>query len=210
MQSPQNPLHTKVYPYYTRLWVEKHRKIKQGDVVVDAGAYLGGFAIYAAKKVGNKGKVISFEQDPKNFKKLKENINKSGLNNIILSNKALGSLQRRIQLESDNHFSSSIIKAGNMPVYTIGQVTLDNELERLGVKGVDVLKMNIEGAETGAIKGAIKTLKDASYVAISSHIVNGKHTVYDIEPMLRRLGFKTRIEKRIFKFTKHLDLYGTR
>lgn len=68
--------------------------------------------------------------------------------------------------------------------------------------------MNIEGAETKAIRGSVKTLKNTDYVSISSHPVNGRHTGYDIEPILKKIGFRTLIERRIFQFTKHLDLYG--
>jgi predicted RNA methylase len=41
--------------------------IGKGDIVVDAGANNGVFTVMASVLVGNKGKVISIEPDPRNF-----------------------------------------------------------------------------------------------------------------------------------------------
>jgi len=201
---------THLYPLYTKMWVERFRKLKQGDVVVDAGAFWGGFATYAGRRVGKRGRIISFEPDPVNFSVLRMKVLKSGLGNVALVNKALGDLSRKIEFESSKHFSSAVIKRGDNPKCLVEQTTLDRVLGELGVRRVNVLKVNIEGSEVGAILGANKTLKNTEYVAISSHEIGGKHTAYDIEPMLKKYGFKTRLVRRTFRFTGHVDLYGFR
>src|SRR5271157_4660105 len=43
-------------------------KIKKGDIIVDAGAYIGEFSLIASKIVGGEGKVIAYEPDPENYK----------------------------------------------------------------------------------------------------------------------------------------------
>jgi len=58
---------------------ELYRKLKLGDVVVDAGAYPGDYAVFAARKVGKAGKVICFEPDSKNRRILRKNLEKEGL-----------------------------------------------------------------------------------------------------------------------------------
>ena len=46
--------------------------IKEGDVVVDLGANIGYFSLLASKLVGSKGKVFSFEPEPKNYQYLNQ------------------------------------------------------------------------------------------------------------------------------------------
>jgi hypothetical protein len=43
-------------------------KPKEGDIVVDCGAHIGKYTIYASKLVGSRGKVLSIEPEPKNLK----------------------------------------------------------------------------------------------------------------------------------------------
>ncbi|GAG43525.1 unnamed protein product, partial [marine sediment metagenome] len=143
----KNFIHTYIYPCYTRLWVERFWQIKEGDIVVDAGAYLGGFAIYTARKVGHTGKVICFEPDPNNLKVLKKNVSKSGYKNISVVGKTLGKEKGEVAIESSNHFSSSVIKTGKGSLNIVVQTTLDEELKKLNVDNVDLIKMNIEGSE---------------------------------------------------------------
>jgi len=76
------------YPIYIRFWAERFYKIKEGQIVIDAGTYLGGFTFYAAKKVGRTGKVVAFEPDPNNFKILESIIDHAkthGLRDILIS-----------------------------------------------------------------------------------------------------------------------------
>ncbi len=101
----QQIIHQYFYPFYIRRWAERFCEVKNGQTVVDAGSYLGGFTFYAAKKVGQTGKVIAFEPDPKNFEILKKGVKISNLKNIILINKALGNNIKEIELESDNVLS---------------------------------------------------------------------------------------------------------
>jgi len=185
---------------------------KEGQIVVDAGAYLGGFSIYAAKKVGKRGKVFAFEPDPKNLKTLKESIKKSNLKNIVLINKALGDTVREVKLESANHYSSIVIKTSKKTILEVQQTTLDNEMKNLGISKVHFIKMNIEGAEVIAVRGALQTLTNVEHIAISCHTVNGKSTASVIEPLLKQSGFKTKVLKRrkiIIDFG-HIDIYGFR
>jgi len=180
---------------------------KKAKIVVDAGAYLGGFSIYAAKKVGKRGKVFAFEPDPKNLKTLKESIKKSNLKNIVLINKALGDTVREVKLESANHYSSIVIKTSKKTILEVQQTTLDNEMKNLGISKVHFIKMNII-----AVRGALQTLTNVEHIAISCHTVNGKSTASVIEPLLKQSGFKTKVLKRrkiIIDFG-HIDIYGFR
>ncbi|MEM3406001.1 MAG: FkbM family methyltransferase [Candidatus Pacearchaeota archaeon] len=58
--------------------------LKKGDIVIDAGAYIGLFTLYASKKVGKNGLVIAYEPDPENYKNLLENIKLNKCKNVKL------------------------------------------------------------------------------------------------------------------------------
>ena len=96
----QQFFHQYFYPVYIRRWAERFHEVEGGQIVVDAGSYLGGFTFYTAKKVGKAGKVIAFEPDPRNFEILKKSVDNSKLENIILINKALGNTVKKVELES--------------------------------------------------------------------------------------------------------------
>ncbi|MBU5574844.1 MAG: FkbM family methyltransferase [Candidatus Aenigmarchaeota archaeon] len=61
-----------------------YNDIKKGDIVIDAGAYIGLFTLYASKKVGKNGLVIAYEPDPENYKNLLENIKLNKCKNVKL------------------------------------------------------------------------------------------------------------------------------
>jgi SAM-dependent methyltransferase len=56
--------------------------VKEGEVVVDLGSGAGIDMLLAAKKVGEKGRVIGIDMTPQMIEKAKENIKAAGLNNI--------------------------------------------------------------------------------------------------------------------------------
>lgn len=185
----------------------KKYKITSGDIVIDAGAYLGHFTILAAKKVGKSGKVIAFEPSPANFKILNEKISRSGFKNILVIKKALydkrGTLFFSKELTSKSPLKEYKDKKHQEKVKS---TTLDYELEKRGIKKVDFIKMDIEGAEIEAIKGGEKVLSNTKNFAIACyHKRNNVTTDKIINPLLTKMGFKT--SKGFFL---HLTLYGSK
>ena len=63
--------------------------IRAGDVFVDVGANIGYYTVIAAKIVGDQGHVYAFEPDPTSFAILKANVERNGLANVTLEQKAL-------------------------------------------------------------------------------------------------------------------------
>jgi hypothetical protein len=107
---------------------ELYRKLKEGDIVVDAGAFTGDYTIYAAKKVGPKGLVIAFEPDENNRKILEKNIKSSKLDNIIIVPKGLSNKIGSAYLKSDGLHSSQYNDSNTKEEF-IDVCTLDEELK---------------------------------------------------------------------------------
>ena len=182
---------------------ELYRKLKEGEVVVDAGAFTGDYTVFAAKKVGKEGKVIAFEPDEKNRIILRRNLRFEKLDNVIIVPKGLWNKKATLNFKSQDGLHSNLYSnEGNS---SIDVAPLDYELKRLKINKVDFIKMDIEGAEIEAVKGALKTLKKHKpFVAIASyHIVKGKQTSAFLEKFLSRLGYKVKSD-----FPKHLTTFA--
>ena len=183
---------------------EMYRKLKEGDVVIDAGAYPGDYAVLASRRIGKSGKIICFEPDPYNREILEKNLKKEKNDNYIIIPRGLWNKNTVLRLSRSDglHSTLSAEDKGNSDI----KVTkLDDELEALGIKKVDIIKMDIEGAEIEAINGARETLKNNNvYVTIASyHIVNGKTTSHYLENFLKKLGYKVKTD-----FPKHQTTFG--
>ncbi|MBN1643755.1 MAG: FkbM family methyltransferase [Dehalococcoidales bacterium] len=134
------------------------RKLRRGDTVVDCGAYVGGFTLYAAQIVGSEGKVICFEPDYESYKKLLDNIKINNFTNVIAINKGIWSCDRTLKFSTGHSSESSIVTNNVEPFNEVQVVSLDNELKRRGIEKVDFIKMDIEGAEIEAVKGCKATI----------------------------------------------------
>lgn len=182
-------------------------ELKPGDVFIDGGAYVGLFTIYASKKVGRRGKVIAFEPHPSNYEKLQKGIKLNDLKNVILISKGIWSENTISEFDISSEVGASFFyrhKKRNKLI-KVPLVKLDTELEKLGIKKVDFIKMDVEGSEIKAIKGMENTLKNNKInLAIASyHIVNGEKTYVQLEKILYRLGYEA-----YTAYPQHLTTYA--
>ena len=144
-------------------------KPKPGGVVIDVGAHIGFYTIMAAKMVGKEGLVIALEPDAENFKLLMLNVRLNNLNNVIVLPYAASDKNEKIllhrSLEPDRHSIARIPPgfAGDVEVYGI---TIDNIVNKLGLRNIDWIKIDVEGAEHLVLKGARKTLSLAKNIII--------------------------------------------
>jgi FkbM family methyltransferase len=188
---------------------ELHRQLRQADVVVDAGAYPGDYTVFAAERVGPKGKVIAFEPNPENRKILIKNIRARGLNNVIIVPKGLGSEDgAKLQMMMDGLHSTIHSSFEYNEENFIHICTLDAELKRLGIKKIDVIKMDIEGEEVKALLGCEQTLLHNNvYVAIATYHLWPANPIFrttlPVRQILGQWGYETTVG-----FEKHLTTYG--
>lgn len=138
--------------YETNLF---RRVVGEGMTLVDLGANMGYYTLLAAKLVGRKGKVFAFEPDPDNFSLLLKNIEANGYNNVIPVQKAVSNKTGTTKL-----FLCQGNKADHRIYYshdgresiTVDVTTLDTFFENERYP-IDVIKMDIQGAEMAALQG---------------------------------------------------------
>jgi FkbM family methyltransferase len=134
----------------------------EGDVVLDVGACWGDTALYFASCVGETGKVYSFEFIPDNIKLFDINVS---LNPRLLKRIEL------IQHPVSDIFGNTIYFKDNGPGSKVKPesfkdqtgsattITIDDFVAKSKLSKVDFIKMDIEGAESAALQGAIETIK---------------------------------------------------
>ena len=138
--------------------------IKDGDVVVDAGAYIGYYTVLSSKLVGGKGKVYSFEPSQENYDVLVKNIKLNNCDNIHIVRKAVSDKQGTVTFYPNpcNASGSTMFKDYSThndhdPKVIVDTTSLD---DAIGNGRADFIKMDIEGGETNALKGMTNVIKN--------------------------------------------------
>lgn len=170
-----------------------------GNVVVDAGAHIGVYTLKAAKEVGNRGRVIAIEPEDENYKLLIKNIRINKHQNVTPVKVALSNFEGKAKLflKARSRSHSLIGKTWVTPIVDVTETavtTLDKLLDRLDIKKVDILKINVEGAELKVLKGSIEFLsnKRISKIVATPHLPY-KQEAHKINRYLKGFGYKTKI-----------------
>ena len=137
--------------------------IREGDCVADLGAHIGTFGVWAGRIAGQ---VVCVEQEPANFRLLKENLNRSlGRRGICV--------QATI---SDSSFDDD-------------RVSVDDLARRLGLK-FDSMKIDIEGDEVKALKGSELTLRTLRELIMEAH---SPSLLREATALLKTAGFRVHL-----------------
>lgn len=182
--------------------------LQPGQVFVDVGANVGYFTLLGASLVGPGGRVVSVEAHPTLAEVLQRNVVINGYYGFVTThNKAAWSETTELEFHIRAHF------AGNSSVGTIDAeglkrlgdteravrveaVTLDDLLADL--PRVDVMKIDVEGAEVHAFQGLTRILDSNPGITIMfewarAQIESVGDTPQDLADLVEGLGFKFRL-----------------
>lgn len=139
--------------------------VRKGDIVIDAGGFVGDTALYFAGKCGDAGKVYSFEPIPRIVETARRNI-------------ALNGLEARVEVvpfalsDTCGKFSFMDLASGSRVTdaaparesaaanaVEVESVTLDSFMERNKIPRVDFVKSDLEGWDMAFLRGAAHTIK---------------------------------------------------
>jgi FkbM family methyltransferase len=178
-------------------------RVSPGDVVVDIGANIGTFCLYAAK-VCRASRVISFEPAEDNYKALAENVERNRLRSVTCVNEAVaGDRGRRtLRLDSMDSGSHSLVYGSPERSIEVQCCTLEDVFQRFSLTKIDYLKMDCEGAEYEILENGISRLHQIRRISMETHTTPDRRAE-DIEKLLSAHGFDVRL------FDDH-RLYATR
>src|SRR2546425_1218284 len=132
------------------------RRLKPGMIVVDVGAHVGYYTLLFSIAVGKEGHVYSFEPHPANFASLIANVAAAGCDNVSAFPYAVADAEGETLIYPDPADSATHSMYPRTPEsrpFHVKAVALAPFLQRLGITHVDVVKMDIEGAEPRALEG---------------------------------------------------------
>jgi len=138
--------------------------LSPGMTFVDVGACYGIYTLVAAKLVGSSGTALAFEPATRSFAVLEDNIALNSLGNVRAYRVALSDRAsvRRLYLHPDPS-RNSLAKTEETVGYPeqVEANTLDAFLGSIASRSIDVIKMDVEGAEELVLRGARETLSAA-------------------------------------------------
>lgn len=158
--------------------------LRPGMVVLDVGAHIGYYARICARLVGSNGRVVAFEPHPRTFGVLQANTARfAGIDALqiaaaeqegsaqlhdYLMMSASGSLHydaslhelQRAQL-SEFDIAPRMNSGFSRQTYDVRTAPIDACLAELGIERVDLVKMDIEGAEIDALRGMRQTISNS-------------------------------------------------
>jgi len=129
------------------------RLLKPGMNVVDLGASSGYYTLMAARLVSPSGQVFAFEPDPLMYRYLHRNVQFNQLRNVHCLQTAASNSIGQVKLARDEIERGYLTSSGKDGLLSVDTTTLDAFFGNLGSPAIDLIKMDIEGAETAALQG---------------------------------------------------------
>jgi FkbM family methyltransferase len=173
---------------------------RTGDTIIDLGAGLGGEVCLFSRLVGESGLVVSIEAHPRTFEGLQQTIELNGLTNVVPVQCAVVGEPGRVFIGDDpvDHILNGLTENPVGAVAVTGR-RLDEIVRSLGVTRVDMLKINIEGAELAVLESSRDVLATVDNLAVSCHdfLADGpgpdwRRTFDRVTELLTSAGYRVR------------------
>jgi FkbM family methyltransferase len=150
------------------------RTVKPGETVLDVGAHIGLFTITAANLVGQEGKVYSFEPLPQNRSLLERSVIENGFTHRVVVEQAAVSDHTGVARMNVPDYTTN--SGGAHLLAVDGAVQPDHVATKVSLVQLDAyrlrrpvsfIKIDIEGAEPLALRGATELLRSDRPVILS-------------------------------------------
>lgn len=161
----------------------------QTPFILDCGSYIG-LSILYAKSLYADAKIIGFEPDPSIFQVLERNVKVNKLTDVQLVNAALGAQETELEFIADGADGGHLTKYGSDSsenTVKVKCVKLSDYIDR----PVDLLKMNIEGAEWEVFQEIQSKLPQIKEIIIEYHgFPELTQTLHNLLGLLHEKGFR--------------------
>jgi FkbM family methyltransferase len=184
------------------------QRLATGDSVIDVGANIGCFTLFASQTVGPSGRVFSIEPDAETFGHLERNIQANRLGNVTALRAALARSPGSVQMQScGNSLFSSLYaevdgRRNEGQVQEVPAVTIEQILDQAAMQQCDFLKLDCEGAEHEAVHSmSAATAARIKQISMELHQIAG----YDSAATIARLhefGFRSRRCEAVYYFSR--------
>ncbi len=190
-------------------WSFLQKYLKNNHIFVDVGAHTGDYSLLAADKITT-GSIYAFEPDPRVLPYLHQNVVLNGLEKVVtIFPHAVSNKKGRISFTLDIHSETSHLTKKNetgRERRTIAATTLDIFAREKLLSRIDVLKIDVEGAEGRVFAGADDLLRQQK-IGLILFELNPESQRYGTSPQevvtqLSECGYRT----YYFSDPEHLQL----
>ena len=193
------------------LFIKSH--LKSGDTFIDIGGNIGAYTLIAAKIVAKKGSVIAFEPVSRVRNRLMENVQLNNFQQVLIEPLAVfdSNTELELHISNEENFGMSSIHAHDENsgiTEKVKAIRLDDYLLNNEIRQVDLIKIDIEGAELFALKGMKTTLeqfKPIVLIEISPDVLDGtqfkSEEIYAFFEAINYTPFCVREDGSIYEFS---------
>lgn len=146
-------------------WLRRY--LEPGMTVIDGGANMGLYALYAARRVGPTGTIVAVEPSVREYDRLVAHVRLNRLRNVRCRRFALGraATRGRLRIAAElnaghntlgefGYEATELVRVEEVEVRALDAIVADEGLDR-----VDLVKLDLEGAEYDALLGAEATIR---------------------------------------------------
>jgi FkbM family methyltransferase len=191
MLRPISAFHAMNADYYLHTY-----RPRPGDTVIDGGASTGWETLLFSNLVGTAGRVIALEPHPASYACLLDMCHRNGLRNVVPIQCAVSDSTGTARLTDLDHHQANTIVATRGEGLVVEARTIDDIVKDQQIQQVNLLKLNIEGAELVALRGAAETLRLTQHVVVSCNDFMATEgwgdvmrTKAEVRRLLERAGF---------------------
>jgi FkbM family methyltransferase len=175
--------------------------LKQGDVVLDVGANGGLYTVIAAQRVGKEGHIYACEPSQRELNLLQHNIKSNSLENVTIIKSAVSSEEGTVKFGIAQDGAMNSLAVTDHPGQSVNQwenvelTTIDNIISLYKLTKINLIKIDVEGAEKLVIDGAQNLLQseDSPVLLLEASNLNSQSFGYSAKQILQQLlnyGYK--------------------
>jgi FkbM family methyltransferase len=189
-------------------WAFYINYLREGMTVFDAGAYLGEVTMLFSKFVGSTGRVHSFEASRASFERLSAMCSTLFHKNVVLNHLAVLDRGGMVKLNIYDDENMSLNTVAHRPLQDYGidlmpvgkeevmATTIDRYCEDAGIARIDLLKIDVEGAEYQVLLGAARMLEqrkvDCCVFEFGQTTFDMGNNPEELERFLKHTGYRIR------------------
>lgn len=184
--------------------------LRPGMTYFDVGAHFGQYVLVAAKRIGPAGSVHAFEPTSETYAQLQANLRLNGFTWVVANHNAVydrvTEMELKLCVNGKGAFNSlgkpmrpdeEVVGTERVPTITLDSYCLGKSIQK-----IDLLKIDVEGAELNVLRGAEVLLKNGEVTAIvcefnESTTANMGYSTQELRREFETLGFG------VFAFNAH-------